>query len=135
MFWLWINALSNRTTFVKAPQMSERRSNTICAVVERPDRHCGDDLVSSDNKNKSQSKLGERGEHLPSSFSLTLASGYPTFLVIHAKHHSCFRDWSLFFREETPLHSPTDSVHRETLSVIFLPPRSWLAHFSFYFNI
>ena len=26
--------------------MSERRSKTICAVVERPDRHCGDDLVS-----------------------------------------------------------------------------------------
>ena len=28
------------------PQMSERRSNTICAVVERPDHHCGDDLAS-----------------------------------------------------------------------------------------
>ena len=26
--------------------MSERRSNTICAVVERPDHYCGDDLVS-----------------------------------------------------------------------------------------
>ena len=25
--------------------MSERRSNTICAVVERPDYYCGDDLV------------------------------------------------------------------------------------------
>ena len=25
---------------------SERRSNTICAVVEWPDHHCGDDLVS-----------------------------------------------------------------------------------------
>ena len=25
--------------------MSGRRSNTIYAVVERPDRHCGDDLV------------------------------------------------------------------------------------------
>ena len=25
--------------------MSERRSNTIRAVVERPDHHCGDDLV------------------------------------------------------------------------------------------
>ena len=28
------------------PQMSERRSNTICAVVERLGRHCDDDLVS-----------------------------------------------------------------------------------------
>ena len=27
------------------PQTSERRSSTICAVVERPDHHCGDDLV------------------------------------------------------------------------------------------
>ena len=25
--------------------MSERRSSTICAVVKRPDYHCGDDLV------------------------------------------------------------------------------------------
>ena len=25
--------------------MNERRSNTICAVVGRPDHHCGDDLV------------------------------------------------------------------------------------------
>ena len=25
--------------------MSKRISSTICAVVERPDRHCGDDLV------------------------------------------------------------------------------------------
>ena len=25
--------------------MSERRSSTICAVVERPDHHCGDDVV------------------------------------------------------------------------------------------
>ena len=25
--------------------MSERRSSTICAVVKRPGRHCGDDLV------------------------------------------------------------------------------------------
>ena len=25
--------------------MSERRWSTICAVVERPDHHCGDDLV------------------------------------------------------------------------------------------
>ena len=25
--------------------MSERRSTTICAVAERPDHHCGDDLV------------------------------------------------------------------------------------------
>ena len=29
------------------PQMSERRSKTICAVVERPDHHFGDDLVLS----------------------------------------------------------------------------------------
>ena len=28
------------------PQMSEHRSNTICAVVERPHHHCGDDVVS-----------------------------------------------------------------------------------------
>ena len=27
------------------PQMSERGSSTICSVVERPDHHCGDDLV------------------------------------------------------------------------------------------
>ena len=25
--------------------MSERRSSTMCVVVERPDHHCGDDLV------------------------------------------------------------------------------------------
>ena len=25
--------------------MSGRKSNTICAVVQRPDHHCGDDLV------------------------------------------------------------------------------------------
>ena len=25
--------------------MSEHRSNTVCAVVEWPDHHCGDDLV------------------------------------------------------------------------------------------
>ena len=25
-------------------QISERRSSTICTVVERPDHHCGDDL-------------------------------------------------------------------------------------------
>ena len=25
--------------------MSERRSSTICAIVERPDQHCGDDFV------------------------------------------------------------------------------------------
>ena len=25
--------------------MSERRLSTICAVVERPDHHCGDDLI------------------------------------------------------------------------------------------
>ena len=29
------------------PQMNERRSNTMCAVIERPDHHCGDDLVYS----------------------------------------------------------------------------------------
>ena len=28
------------------PQTSECRSNTMCAVVERPDHHCGDDLVN-----------------------------------------------------------------------------------------
>ena len=27
------------------PQMCERRSSTVCAVVERLDHHCGDDLV------------------------------------------------------------------------------------------
>ena len=26
-------------------QMSERRLRTICAVIERPEKHCGDDLV------------------------------------------------------------------------------------------
>ena len=26
-------------------QMSERRSSTICAVIERPDHHCGNALV------------------------------------------------------------------------------------------
>ena len=31
------------------PQISERRSNTICAVVERPDHHFGDDLVWGNN--------------------------------------------------------------------------------------
>ena len=28
------------------PQMSESRSSTICLIVERPDQHCGDDLVT-----------------------------------------------------------------------------------------
>ena len=28
--------------------MSERRSSIVCAVVEGPDHHCGDDLVSTD---------------------------------------------------------------------------------------
>ena len=28
------------------PQMSQRRSSTMCSVVERPDPHCGDGLVS-----------------------------------------------------------------------------------------
>ena len=27
------------------PQMSDNRSSTICVVIERPDHHCGDDLV------------------------------------------------------------------------------------------
>ena len=36
--------LNNRTAFAKVP-MSDRRSNTICAVVERPDHHCGHNLV------------------------------------------------------------------------------------------
>ena len=42
-------ALNNRTVFAKS-QMSERRSNTICAVVESPDHHCGDDLVDKERK-------------------------------------------------------------------------------------
>ena len=34
---------NNHTAFAKARQ---HRSSTICAVVERPHHHCGDDLVS-----------------------------------------------------------------------------------------
>ena len=29
------------------PQKGYRRSNPLCGVVERPDHHCGDDLVES----------------------------------------------------------------------------------------
>ena len=34
------------TTFANVPQMSERRPSTICAIVERPDPHCFDNIVS-----------------------------------------------------------------------------------------
>ena len=36
-----------RTTvqLLPKPQMGGRRSSTITVVVERPDHHCGDDLV------------------------------------------------------------------------------------------
>ena len=42
--WLCSDAMNNRTGFAQAP-MSERRSSTVCAVVERPDHHYGDDLA------------------------------------------------------------------------------------------
>ena len=42
--WFCSDAMNNRTAFAKA-EISEGRSSTSCAVVERPDRHCGDDLV------------------------------------------------------------------------------------------
>ena len=38
-------AANNRTAFAKA-QMSEPRSSTISAVVERPGHQCGEDLVN-----------------------------------------------------------------------------------------
>ena len=37
------------TAGLKFPQMSERRSSTTYTVVEQPDHHCGDDLVSVGN--------------------------------------------------------------------------------------
>ena len=39
----WCNEQSY--SFRQSPQMSKRRSSTICVVVERPVHHCGDDLV------------------------------------------------------------------------------------------
>ena len=39
------------------PQMSEHRSSTICAVVERPDHHYGDDLVVYITQRRSQENL------------------------------------------------------------------------------
>ena len=40
-FWL----AAKCAQFSPNPQMSERRSGTICAIVERPDHHCEHDLV------------------------------------------------------------------------------------------
>ena len=44
--WLVVSGkMNSRVTFANKAPTSERRSSTICAVVERPDRHCGDDFV------------------------------------------------------------------------------------------
>ena len=42
--------MNNIVQLSSKPQTSEHRSSTICAVVERPDRHCGDDLVIKDRR-------------------------------------------------------------------------------------
>ena len=46
--WLWSDAMNNRTSFAKAPNEWAHLSNTICAVVERPDHLCVGDLVLQD---------------------------------------------------------------------------------------
>ena len=46
IFWLWSDAMNNLTAFVKVPNEWTQMS-TICAVVERPDHHCGDHVVYS----------------------------------------------------------------------------------------
>ena len=38
--WLWSESMNNHSAFAKT-QTSERRSSTICAVVERHDHRCG----------------------------------------------------------------------------------------------
>ena len=38
-------AMNNRLQLSPKQQTSERTSGTICAVVERPDHQCDDDLV------------------------------------------------------------------------------------------
>ena len=43
---LALNFALNNLQLSPKPHLSERRSNTICAVVERPDHHCGDDRVN-----------------------------------------------------------------------------------------
>ena len=42
--WFWSDAVNNRTAFTEA-QIEWTQSSTTCAVVERPDHHCVDDLV------------------------------------------------------------------------------------------
>ena len=42
--WLLSDAMKNRTAFAK-PQIVNAEGQKINVVVERPDRHCGDDLV------------------------------------------------------------------------------------------
>ena len=44
----YIDWLGSDSAFAKA-QMSEPRSGILCVVVERPDRHWGDDLVTCTN--------------------------------------------------------------------------------------
>ena len=45
--WLWNGAMNNRIAFAKAPnEWTADQSSTICVDVERPDRHCGDDLAA-----------------------------------------------------------------------------------------
>ena len=45
IFWLWSDAVNNRTAFTKAPTEWTQIEYNICTVVERPDHHCGDNLV------------------------------------------------------------------------------------------
>ena len=53
--------------FSPKPQMSECTSNKICAVVERPDHRCGDDLV-----------FRRRRNNLIFSLQLKIFHGWPT---------------------------------------------------------
>ena len=39
-------SLEQSYSFHQSPKITERRSNTICTAVERPDHHCGKDNVS-----------------------------------------------------------------------------------------
>ena len=43
--------------------MSERRPSTICAVVEQPDHHCGEDLVYYMKRYEAHDGVNELTEH------------------------------------------------------------------------
>ena len=40
-----VHAMNNRTAFDKDPNEWKQIEHNMCVVIERPDHHCGDDLV------------------------------------------------------------------------------------------